>query len=155
MKHGIDLTHNYKGYKGQLADGGHRIPFSVRWPGTVAAGTTSDVVVCLNDFMATVADLLDVTLPGDAAEDSASILPLLKGETKDLAGRPMVVHHDYKGDFAIRDGKWKLIDSQLFDMKNDPKESADVVAEHPEVVKRMQETLARYQKSGRSRNAGR
>ena len=101
--------------------------------------------------MATVADLLDTDLPDDAAEDSTSILPLLTGKAEALPNRPMVVHHDYRGNFAIRNGAWKLIGEQLFNLEKDLKETSDVGKEHPEIVKRMTLTLKRYQDRGRSR----
>ena len=148
---GIDLRHTLKGNKGQIHEGGHRVPFVVRWPGKVAPGTTCDDVICLNDFMATVAELLDVELPDNAAEDSTSILPLLTGGSKALPDRPMVVHHDYRGNFAIRDGKWKLVGDQLFNLDADLKETANVADDHPEVAARMAATLERYQTEDRSR----
>ena len=124
----------------------------VRWPGRVAAGSTQNQTVCLNDFMATVADLLDVPLSDDTAEDSVSILPLLTGDAAALPDRPMVVNHDIGGRFAIRNGKWKLVGGrQLFDLDADPKESRNQAAAFPEVVKDMQAALTEIRTSGRSR----
>jgi len=96
----------------------------------------------------TVADLLDVPLSNNVAEDSTSILGLLTGKAESLPDRPMVVHHDYKGNFAIRKGKWKLVAGDrpsLFDLQADPKESRDVAGENEKVVKHMADTLKRYQ----------
>ncbi len=138
---GVDLRHHLKGNKGQIHDGGHRVPFAARWPGTVQPGSTCGEVICLNDFMATVADLLEVPLPDNAAEDSTSILPLLTGEAGSLPTHPMVVHHDYRGNFAIRNGKWKLVPGKepaLFDMAIDPKEQDNLARKHPEIVRRNQ-----------------
>ena len=82
---------------------------------------------------------LRIHLPDDAAEDSVSILPLLVGQQTTLPGRPMVIHHGFLGEFAIRNGKWKLIEDgpQLFDLVADPKESHNVAEQHPEVVKEL------------------
>ena len=151
--HGIDLHHHFKGHKAQIHEGGHRVPFVVRWPGRIEAGASCDETICLNDFMATVADLLDAPLPKNTAEDSTSILKLLTGEETALPGRPGVVNHDMAGNFAIRKGKWKLIpgkETQLFDLDADPKESRNVASSHPEVAKEMAETLAAYKRNGRS-----
>lgn len=152
--HGVDLRHHFKGYKTQIHEGGHRVPFIARWPGEIEPGSTCSETICLNDFMATAADLLGVKLPDNAAEDSTSILPLLKGDAKTLPDRPLVVNHDYAGNFAIRKGKWKLVgDAKLFDLDADPKESKDLAGQFPEVVTELAETLERYKASGRSRAA--
>lgn len=151
--HGVDLHYHYRGHKLQIYEGGHRVPFIVRWPTYVDAASTCSQTICLNDFMATVADLLDVDLPDDAAEDSTSILPLITGGKTDLPDHPMVVNHDFKGGFAIRNGSWKLIATsppQLYDLENDPKETTDVAADYPEVVTGMKATLEQYKTQGRS-----
>jgi len=102
--------------------------------------------------MATAAELLDFELPDGAAEDSTSILPLLLGEKTSLPNRPWVVNHDYKGGFAIRKGKWKLVgDSKLYDLDDDPKEAKDIARQYPEVVMELSATLDKYKESGRSR----
>jgi arylsulfatase A-like enzyme len=153
-KHGIDLHHHFKGHKAQIHEGGHRVPFVARWPGKIKPGSTCQETVGLNDFMATVADILDVALPDNAAEDSFSILPLLTGEKTALPDRPSVINHDYGGRFAIRKGKWKLVPGKapaLFDLDADPKESKNIAKAHPEVVQEMTATLERYKTSGRSR----
>jgi arylsulfatase A-like enzyme len=103
--------------------------------------------------MATMADLLEVDLPNEAAEDSTSILPLLTGQKKMLPRHPMVVNHDIGGTFAMRNNHWKLVlekKPQLFDLKKDPKETTDVAADHPEVVSLMKATLEQYKAQGKS-----
>ena len=107
----------------------------------------------MNDFMATVADILNVSLPENSAEDSTSILKLLTGESTELPNHPSVVNHSLGGQFAIRMGKWKLIPKprvQLFDLDADPKESKNLAAAHPRIVQEMTETLERYKRDGRS-----
>lgn len=151
--HGVDLHHHFKGHKAQIHEGGHRIPFIVRWPERIKAASTCSQTICQNDFMATVADLLNVRLPHNAAEDSTSILPLLTGQASTLPDHPMVVNHDIGGNFAIRNLQWKLVASkkpQLFDLKQDPKETTNVATDHPEVVAEMTATLAQYKSEGRS-----
>mgnify|MGYP006283775927 FL=1 len=97
----------FRGYKSDAWDGGHRIPFIASLPGTTPAATTCGELVCLSDLMATCADLVGLELPENAAEDSVSILSLLRGESSPV--RDYVVHHSIHGKFAIRDGKWKLV----------------------------------------------
>jgi arylsulfatase A-like enzyme len=150
---GVDLHYHYKGHKAQIHEGGHRVPFVARWPGQVKAGSECDQTICLNDFMATMADLLAVDLPKETAEDSTSILPLLTGQETTLPRHAMVVNHDIRGTFAIRKNHWKLVMAkkpQLFDLDKDPKETTNVAPKHPEVVSSMTATLERYRAQGRS-----
>ncbi|HKL20930.1 MAG TPA: arylsulfatase, partial [Tichowtungia sp.] len=161
---------NLRGYKSDTWDGGHRVPFMVRWPGRVEAGTQCDRLVSLMDFMATCADLFDVPLPPDAAEDSVSLLPVF--QNPDQSVRDSLVHHSFLGKFAIREGKWKLMLSpgsggwwpprdekaremglppvQLYDMQADIGEQHNLQAEHPEVVERMTKLLEKFVADGRS-----
>ena len=66
-----------RGSKSDLWDGGHRVPFIARWPEHVPANTSTDQLICLNDLMATFAELFASELPPDTAEDSESFLPAL------------------------------------------------------------------------------
>lgn len=95
-----------RGSKADIWDGGHRVPFLVSWPQVVPAGSRTDALVCLTDVIATIADIVDETLPEGAAEDSVSFLPVLRQPSH--AGRDSVVHHSVSGYFAIRQGDWKL-----------------------------------------------
>ena len=152
--HGVDLRHHFKGHKAQIHEGGHRVPFVVRWPGKTKPGTVCHETICLNDFMATVAEIIGFELPGNCAEDSTSLLPLFTGERERLPDRPLVINHDYSGNFAIRKGKWKLIEEsgfKLYDLSKDPKESKELSGSHPEIVKELSAVLDRYRSDGRSR----
>jgi arylsulfatase A-like enzyme len=171
----IEKGHNpsgvMRGHKADIWDGGHRVPFIVRWPGKVKAGATCDQLVSLVDFMATCADITGAKLPDNAAEDSVSILPALLG----TAGKPLreaLVHHSISGKFSIRQGQWKLAlcpgsggwstprdpqalqqglpRTQLYDMTKDIGEQRNLQAEHPDVVKRLTALLEKYVADGRS-----
>ena len=100
---------NNRGQKSDIFEGGHRIPFLVRWPGKVRAGSTSDELGCLVDLMATCAAVAGVPLPPNAAEDSFSLLPAILSKPLDRPIRDAVVHHSGSGMFAIRSGDWKLV----------------------------------------------
>ncbi|QEH34829.1 Arylsulfatase precursor [Aquisphaera giovannonii] len=161
----------YRGYKADIYEGGHRIPFVVRWPGVVSPGTSSDQTVCLTDLLATVADIIGRPVPRDAGEDSVSLLPILRGEARGPV-REATVHHSINGSFAIRQGPWKLAlcpDSggwsdprpdrkdardlpavQLFNLADDPAEARNRQAEHPEIVARLTALLQKYVGDGRS-----
>ena len=69
------------------------MPFIARWRDYIPAGSQSDEVVCLTDIMATIADIVDYELPAGSAEDSYSILPVLKGESLNERIREATVHH--------------------------------------------------------------
>ena len=160
-----------RGYKSDIWDGGHRIPFIARWPGKVTAGSTCDDLYCLTDLLATCANLLEVDLPDHAGEDSVSLLPALLGQGSGVV-RDSVVHHSMEGMFAIRQGKWKLVccpgsggwgppkdaaakkkglpAAQLYDMTADSGERRNLQAERPEVVERLKNLLDRYVAEGRS-----
>jgi arylsulfatase A-like enzyme len=101
------------GQKADVWEGGHRVPFIVRWPERVKPGMRSDALVCLTDVMTTMADIFGIPLPEDAGPDSFSFLPALTGEKSSEAVRTTLVsqgHH--KGLLAVRQGPWVLIPAQ-------------------------------------------
>jgi arylsulfatase A-like enzyme len=168
---GHQPSHHFRGTKADIFEGGHRIPFMVRWPGRVKPGSTSDQLLCLTDFMATCAEMLGTKLPEDAGEDSVSFLPVLLGRA-DRPLREAVVHHSVNGSFAIRQGDWKLAlcpDSggwsaprpgteaakklpavQLYNVREDIGESRNLQDQQPEIVARLTRLLEEYIANGRS-----
>ena len=160
----------FRGYKADIWDGGHRIPFMVRWPGQVKPGARSDSLLCLTDLMATLAELLGEKLPDDAGEDSFSFLSELTGSGK--ARRTSVVHHSINGRFAIRDANWKLEfcpgsggwgtprdlpaqkqglpKRQLYDMAADVGELKNLQGEQTNLVGKLTAELERIVADGRS-----
>ncbi len=153
----------WRGYKSQIWEGGHRVPLIVRWPKKVAPASVSHELVCLTDVIATVADILDSKLPTGAAPDSVSFLPALLGKKSSNSSRRAVIHHDFSGRFAIRQGDWKYVapfaktrrgieaGALLFNLKSDPVESNNVIAKQPVVAKRLAKLLAKYRNADRSR----
>lgn len=161
----------FRGYKADIWEGGHHVPFLVRWPNKVKAGSSCRQVMCHTDLLATCADLLEDHLPDNAGEDSVSFLPALFGkDTGPL--REAVVHHSIQGKFAIRQGKWKLAfcsgsggwaepkdaaataqnlpAKQLYDLSSDIGEQKNLAEEHPEVVQQLTKLLHQYVSDGRS-----
>jgi len=164
-------SYKFRGLKGTLWEGGHRMPFVARWPGKIKPGTQNDYLMCTTDLMATCAELLNVKLPDNAGEDSVSFLPALKGEITGQTHRGAIVHHSDSGKFAIRKGKWKLVlhekggsgrrnpkDKpvvnsdffQLFDMDKDPEESTNLLRTYPEKARELQAELSELIHNGRS-----
>jgi arylsulfatase A-like enzyme len=152
-----------RGYKSDAWDGGHRVPFIVRWPGVVEAGSVCDELVHQADIMATAADLIGTSLPDNAGEDSFSLMPLLKGGKK--AVRDHSVSASLRGIPSLRVGQWKYIPFpgsggwsagggahpvQLYDLSNDIGETTNLAKQNPERVKRMRALLEELITRGRS-----
>ncbi len=162
---------SFRGAKATIYEGGHRVPFLVRWPGKVKAGAVNPTTICTTDFFATFAELLgeEDGIPDNAAEDSFSFLPCLNGAQEPI--RPFTIHHSISGVFAIRKGDWKLILNkgagggwggswettkttaklvQLYNLKDDPGETMNLELDHPAVVKELVDDLAKAFRDGRT-----
>ncbi len=177
-EYGHNSMGELRGAKRDIWEGGHRVPFIVHWPGKVPANTVSDETMCHVDFMATVAKIVGVKLPDNAAEDSFNVLPALLGEKATGPAREATVHHAASGKFAIRKGDWVLIDApsgddnrakgepdwlkkergyvphkqpgELFNVREDLSERHNYYAELPAKVKELKDLLEKYKKDGRS-----
>jgi arylsulfatase A-like enzyme len=169
--YGHDPSAPWRGMKADIWEAGHRVPHIVRWPAVVQGGTSSDQVICLTDWYATLAQIHGMKLDEDQAEDSFSLLPILLGADKPV--RRSVIHHSGNGTFAIRRGDWKLIEGnlgsggfsrpgsvkpkadgpqgQLYNLAEDPKESTNLWLDEPAKVKELLAELERIRESGRSR----
>lgn len=153
-----------RGTKADIWEGGHRVPFLVRWPARTPAGTVSDELVDLTDLLATMADITGADLPAGAGPDSVSLLPALLSAKPEKPVREHTVHLSFRGVFAIRQGHWKLIPDhrgsggfsqprdldpateggpigQLYDLGEDPAETKNRYDEEPEVVARLTKLL--------------
>ncbi len=175
-----DGARPWRGVKRDQWEGGHRTPFIVRWPGKVAANSTSDQMTSLTDIMATCAEIIGTEIPKNAAEDSYSILPVLMGTQGDKPIRQYLLEQTISLAMSIRDGNWKYLDhigsggnnydrpgewgmspyklidtdpdapGQLYDLKADPGETINLYSKHPERVAEMKKKLEEFKKSGRS-----
>ncbi|PWE00388.1 sulfatase family protein [Marinilabilia rubra] len=159
----------FKGMKSDVWEGGHRVPFIVRWPEQVKGGRTSPTVICTTDLLATLAEITNQKLDAGEGEDSFSFLSALKGEEPKPVEERTIIHHSVNGTFAIRSGKWKYIDAkgsggwslpekqvpgdapaaQLYDMSKDSLEQNNLIAEEPEVAARMKKILEEYKTEAR------
>ena len=153
----------WRGYKSDAWEGGHRVPFIVRWPGVVSPGRTCDQLVHQADLLATCAALLEAPLPADAAEDSVSLLPLLRGGDQPV--RAHAVSQASGGVLALRQGRWKLIfgagsggwskgkvatAGQLYDLASDPGETNNLYAGEPARAAELTALMERLITEGRS-----
>lgn len=95
-----------RGTKADIWEAGHRVPFFAKWPKRIKAGSRCDSLTCHTDLLATVAEVAGIEFDKMSAEDSFSILGLLRGNQR---SRPPVIHQSGSGMLAIRSGHWKLI----------------------------------------------
>ncbi len=163
----------YRGGKVGCFEGGYRVPYIVRWPGHVAAGTRCNEMISVVDTLATVAAITGTSLPPpeQAAEDSYNVLPAWLGQEYAKPLRADMITHSCHGDFSIRQGAWKYIEGvpapgvpqrivkirkkdfhrQLYNLATDPAEEHDVLAEHPDVAERLQALLDQQRSAGHTR----
>jgi len=146
----------YREGKRSIYEGGHRVPFIVRWPaGIVSPGRIYSSPVCQTDLLATLAEIVGGSLPNNAGEDSQSFLPALTKAT--TVNRVPMIHHSSGGAFAIRDKQWKLVMGskkkrlqELYDLSNDPGETQNLFETQSERAKILQQKLTHIVRSGRS-----
>jgi len=172
FKAGLKVNGSLRGGKHAVWEGGFKVPFLVRWPGHVPAGTVCNEMISLADILATIAAIVGEKLPAanSGAEDSYDVLPAFFGQKAKPVRSDMIVH-SADGVFALRKGPWKWIEGvpvddikpgvrksradefkpQLYNVQDDPAETKDVSAEHPEVVKELSALLNRYRDGGYSR----
>ena len=143
--------------KRSIYEGGHRVPFFIRWPARIKPGSRLDSPVCQTDLLATLAEMLGKKLPNSAGEDSNSFYAeMLNPENPEK--RPPIIHHSSQGRFAIREGKWKLVmpgtrksmKAQLYDLEKDPGETNDLAGRHPDTVASMTARITKILVNGRS-----
>jgi arylsulfatase A len=148
----------YREGKRSIYEGGHRVPFLIRWPAQVKAGSKWDRPVCQTDLLATVAEMLGKRLPANAGEDSISFYRVLRGvKENSMAKRVAMVHHGSQGRFAIRESNWKLVmedgrrnQRELFDLAVDPGETKNLIGATPAISKRLTAKLTAIVRNGRS-----
>ncbi len=162
-----------RGLKRDIWEGGHRVPFLVRWPGVVPPGTVNDGLLSQIDLMATLATVVGADLPEAAAPDSFSQLTLLKGGN---SSRTALVHNTKANHYAIRQGDWVLIDAPsgavtkvpawfdqefnypenvlpaaLYDLSRSVAQRENLYASHPEKARELRALLAQIRNADRTR----
>jgi arylsulfatase A-like enzyme len=180
--YGHDGARPWRGVKRDQWEGGHRVPFIVRWPGKIAPDSTSAATVCLTDVMATCAAIVGTKLPDKAAEDSFDLLPVLLAKDGGGSARPYTLHQTISLALAIRRGPWKYLDhrgsggnnydnpelkpfalpdtapdapGQLYNLETDPGESNNLYFKHPEIVRELKALLETSKAEGRSHSRSR
>jgi arylsulfatase A len=163
----------FRGLKRDIYEGGHHVPFIVRWPGLTKAGSVSDALISQIDLMGTFAAALGVELPDDAAEDSHNMLPLFQGKTEKV--RTSHVHNTKSNIYAMRHGDWVLVNSktgyhsgrnaaweakhkyqndsaspQLYNLREDIGQRKNVAQQNPELVEQLTAMLKNIRERGHS-----
>ncbi|GAA4456969.1 arylsulfatase [Novipirellula rosea] len=151
-----DSSSIYRGGKRDIYEGGHRVPFFVRWPnGITEPGRRCDALVGQLDVLATLAEILDVELPENAGEDSQSFAAVLVDPDAKHERLPLI-NHSIGGRFSVTEGTWKLVlphdkaKYELYDLAKDPAEASNVIALHPEIADSLQKKLTDIVLNGRT-----
>jgi arylsulfatase A-like enzyme len=135
-----------QGYKGDVTEGGIRVPLIARWPGQIAAGTTCDSPVTFADIMPTLANLAGASAP--TGIDGIDFTPTLLGkEQPELTNRFLYWEFGKEGVYAqaARWRDWKTVRNpktgslELYNLATDVGESHDVAADHPDILARFDE----------------
>lgn len=153
---GHDSRGGFKEGKRSVYEGGHRVPFFVRWPaGIKQPGRTWGEIVGQTDLLATFAELVGATLPDNAGEDSQSFASVLLDPAVNYERLPLI-NHGNDARYSITEGNWKLIlpsnkkAAELYDLVNDPAEEKNVAGTHPEKVQALEKKITQIICSGRT-----
>jgi arylsulfatase A len=167
-----------RGVKRDLWEGGHRVPFIVRWPGVVPKGEVSSALISQVDLMATIATITGFTLPATAAEDSHDLVSVWK--SREPSPRHTIVHNTLANGYAVRHDQWLLVDAktggvskvpawfdpahnyaphdqpgELYDLSRDLAQRHNLYAKHPEKVTELRALLDQVRQRGQLRNTDR
>lgn len=160
---------NLRGQKSDIWEGGHRVPFLLRWPGAVKVPRVANQTICLNDLMGTLATLTHQKLPANAGQDSFDFSPILRARNYTKPTRPNVIHHSIEGMFSIRQGTWKYVagkgsggwskvesatkdlPAQLYAIDSDPGETQNVIVANPVIAQKLKTLLEQQHIAGYTR----
>lgn len=143
-----DSSGPLRGIKRDLYEGGIRVPFIVRWPGRIKAGSVSDLISGFQDMLPTCVELAGGQAPSEI--DGISFLPTLLGQDGQQKKHDYLYweFHEQGGKQAVRKGDWKAIrlnvnkdpngPIELYDLRTDLGETHNVAAEHPKIVQQME-----------------
>ena len=165
-KYGHRSNGDFRGYKGSTYEGGFRIPFAIRWPGKIEAGSESDQVMSLADMLATFSGLIGQPIPDSAGPDSYDLSPTLLGYQMAPIKRSLILQTG-RNHLAFRQGDWKLVSTEptrwqgdeadlalsafeLYNLADDPFETTDLASDHPDKTATLRDDLLRLIREGRS-----
>ena len=142
----------FRDYKASVYEGGHRVPFIVRWDSKVAPGTVSDELIVNHDWVATMYELTGQNMAEHQAMDSASLLPILTGTEKGPLHEFVIYQAGYAYDGAIREGNLVLLvdkenkATELYDLSADIAQEHNLIADpkHAATVTRLRAKFLKY-----------
>jgi arylsulfatase A-like enzyme len=146
----FNTVNGLRGLKRELYEGGIRVPFIARWPGTISAGRTSNLISSQYDLFATIAAIINEKINNT---DGISFLYELKGKVHKQQKHSYLYFEfaEYGGQVALRRGKWKAIKTnmkknphapwELYNLEADRNETTDVAAQYPELIKQFDAIL--------------
>jgi arylsulfatase A-like enzyme len=152
----FDSHGGLRGHKGQVYEGGIRVPMIARWPGRITAGAVSDHAGANWDMWATFAELAGTSLEDTA--DGLSFAPMLLGRSGQRRHDALYwEYHSNGSSQAVRMGDWKGVRTnilknpaaaiELYDLARDPHETRNVAADHPDVVQRIDRVMRQRTRS--------
>ena len=141
-----------RGKKGSYYEGGHRVPFFIRWPaGDITPDRDLPHLTTHTDLLPTFIDLCGLDAPDDLDFDGISLAPLLRGEEQALPDRDIFVqyrqsmHPPEKWENAVLSGRWRLVrGNELYDVHADPGQQDDVCGDHPDILERLRTAHERW-----------
>ncbi|CAI8183817.1 MAG: Arylsulfatase [Formosa sp. Hel1_33_131] len=174
-KYGHFSMGDFRGLKRDVWEGGHHVPFIIKWPSKIKAGSVSKELISQVDIMATLASITGADLTEKAAPDSYNFLSVLKGEKYKSPLRETTIHNTYESKWGVRKGDWLYINSSsgghrempesfknltgyadfntkglLFNMKDDPEQRVNLYEKYPEKIIEMDKLLQENRKKGYS-----
>ncbi|MCM2371278.1 sulfatase-like hydrolase/transferase [Aporhodopirellula aestuarii] len=156
---GHDSRGGFRGGKRSVYEGGHRVPFMVRWPSGIAEpGRRCSDLIGQVDVLATVAEIVGASLPANGGEDSQSFAPVLTNPDYDHSRLPLINHGNSGAQYpySVTESNWKLVlggrdkVTELYDLATDPAEAKNIAAQHPEQVQRLTAQINQIIASGRT-----
>jgi arylsulfatase A-like enzyme len=152
-KFGHDSSGGWRGHKYQAYEGGHRVPFIVRWPGVTPAGSVNDRLLSLTDLLATFAAAAGSPSSLEKAVDSFDQSALLRDPSAPAVRSGGLFAAGNNETICVRRGSWTLLDGkkpELYDLATDPAQSRDLAADRPELVAELKAWRAQLEKNGRA-----
>ena len=166
---------DFRGLKRDVWEGGHHVPFIMKWPGKIRANSVSNEVISQVDIMATLASITGIELSGSTAPDSYNLTSVITGEDYDSPLREATVHNTYKDIWGLRKGDWLYINNTtgghrklpeafkeltgysdfdtealLFNMSDDSEQRLNLFEKYPEKIEEMDALLEKYRNSNSS-----